>query len=113
MSATCCPGSGHVTLQRLTPAHLNGLYGAPLAAGGKDGRPLFARTVRAVHMTVRKALGDGARWGLLARNVAALASPPKPRRADMRTWTAAELRAFLEHSASTHVSPRRGEDGSP
>jgi hypothetical protein len=67
-----------VTLQRLTPAHLNGLYGALLAAGGKDGRPLFARTVQAVHMTVRRALGDAARWGLLARNVAALASPPKP-----------------------------------
>jgi integrase len=91
------PRVGHVPLQRLTPPHLNGLYGALLAAGGKHGRPLSARTVQAVHMTVRKALGDVGRWGLLARNVAALASPPKPRRADMPTWTAAELRAFLQH----------------
>jgi integrase len=98
------PRVGHVTLQRLTPAHLNGLYAALLAAGGKDGRPLSARTVQAVHMTVRKALGDAARWDLLARNVAALASPPKPRRADMRTWTAAELRAFLEHVAGERLA---------
>jgi integrase len=91
------PRIGQLPLQRLTPAHLNTLYGALLAAGGRDGQPLSARTVQAIHMTVRKALGDAARWGLVVRNVAALASPPKPRRADMRTWTAAELRAFLEH----------------
>jgi integrase len=91
------PRIGQVTLQRLTPAHLNGLYTALQAAGGRDGGPLSARTVQAVHMTVRKALGDAARWGLVARNVAQLADPPSPKRADMRTWTAAQLRAFLEH----------------
>ena len=48
-------------------------------------------------MTVRKALRDAARWGLLARNVAELADPPSPGRADMRTWTAEELRRFLTH----------------
>jgi integrase len=48
-------------------------------------------------MTVRKALGDAARWGVINRNVAALASPPRPRRAEMQAWTAAELRTFLQH----------------
>jgi integrase len=91
------PAIGGLTLQRLTPAHLNTVYGSLLASGGKGGRPLSARTVQAVHMTVRKALGDAARWGLVVRNVAELASPPRPRRAEMQTWTAAELRAFLEH----------------
>jgi integrase len=33
----------------------------------------------------------------VARNVAQLADPPTPKRADMRTWTAGELRRFLEH----------------
>jgi integrase len=37
------PRVGHVTLQRLTPAHLNGLYGALLAAGGKHGHLVFTR----------------------------------------------------------------------
>jgi len=91
------PRVGQVTLQRLTPAQLNTLYAALLAGGGKDGRPLSARTVQAIHMTVRKALRDAARWGLLARNVAELADPPSPTRADMRTWTAEELRRFLTH----------------
>jgi integrase len=91
------PRIGQLPLQRLTLAHLNTLYGALLAAGGRGGQPLSARTVQAIHMNVRKALGDAARWGLVVRNVAALASPPKPRRTEMRTWTAAELRVFLEH----------------
>jgi integrase len=91
------PRIGATLLQRLTPAHLNGLYAALLAAGGRDGAPLSARTVQSVAMTVRKAIGDAARWGLVHRNVAALASPPRPRHADMRTWTAEELRRFLEH----------------
>jgi integrase len=89
------PAIGATLLQRLTPAHLNQLYAALLAAGGRDGRQLSARTVQSVAMTVRKAIGDAARWGLVHRNVATLASPPKPRRADMRTWTAEQLRAFL------------------
>jgi integrase len=91
------PRIGQVMLQRLTPAHLNALYGALQAAGGRNGQPLSGRTVQAVHMTVRKALGDAARWGLVTRNVAQLADPPTPKRADMRTWTAGELRRFLEH----------------
>jgi integrase len=98
------PRIGATLLQRLTPAHLNGLYAELLAAGGRDGRPLGARTVQSVHMTVRKALGDAARWGLVARNVATLASSPRPRRAEMRTWTAGELRAFLEHIAGDRLA---------
>ena len=97
------PAIGHLTLQRLTPAHLNTAYGSLLASGGKGGRPLSARTVQAVHMTVRRALGDAARWGLVVRNVAELASPPRPRRAEMQTWTAAELRAFLEHGQAERL----------
>jgi integrase len=91
------PALGGLTLQHLTPAHLNTLYGSMLAHGGKGGRPLSARTVQAIHMTLRKALGDAARWGMIVRNVAELASPPRPRRVEMQTWTAEELRTFLEH----------------
>lgn len=97
------PRIGATLLQRLTPAHLNQLYAELLAGGGRGGRQLSARTVQAVHMTIRKAIGDAARWGLVHRNVAALASPPKPRRADMDTWTAEQLRAFLEHVAGERL----------
>jgi integrase len=87
------PAVGGVLLQRLTPAHLNALYG----------RPLSARTVLAAHVTLSKALGDAARWGLVVRNVAQLADPPKPGRHDIQTWTAAQLRAFLEHVAGDRL----------
>jgi integrase len=97
------PRIGATRLQRLAPSHLNQLYADLLAAGGRDGRPLSARTVQAVHMTVRKAIGDAARWGLVVRNVATLASPPRPRRAEMHTWTAEQLRAFLEHVAGERL----------
>jgi integrase len=91
------PAVGGILLQRLTPAHLNGLYGRLQTNGGRNGRPLSARTVLAVHVAMSKALGDAARWGLVIRNVAQLADPPRPSRHDMQTWTAAQLRAFLDH----------------
>jgi integrase len=49
-----------------------------------------------VHATIRKALNDAVRWGLLVRNPALYAAPPKPRRRELRTWTAEELRQFLD-----------------
>ena len=78
-------------LQRLTPSHLNALYTGLLERG------LSACTVLHVHATIRRALADAARWGLVPRNVALLASPPRPGRPELQVWTAAELRAFLAH----------------
>lgn len=85
------PAVGQVPLQKLSPGHLNGLYGA-LAEGG-----LSSRTIHHVHATARRALADAVRWGLVQRNVASLASPPHPARTEMKTWTAGELRRFLSH----------------
>ena len=85
------PGIGLVPLQKLTPPVLNALYGR-LAEGG-----LGPTTVGHVHVTVGHALGDATKWGLLARNPAGLADPPRRARPTMRTWTAPELRRFLEH----------------
>jgi integrase len=88
------PRIGQVPLQRLTPAHLNALYGALQAAGGKNGQPLSGRTVQAVHMTVRKALGDAARWGLVAPQRRAARRPANPeacRHADLDGRRAAPL----------------------
>jgi len=84
------PAIGNVPLQKLSPGHLNALY-ANLAA------TLSAQTIHHVHATIRRALGDAVRWGLVAKNVATLASPPRPVRTEMKTWTAPELRRFLDH----------------
>ncbi len=83
------PAIGQVPLQQLTTAMLNALYQQLLASGTGP------RTVQYVHATIRKALNDAVRWGLLVRNPAHHASAPRPRSAEMRIWTADELRQFL------------------
>jgi integrase len=83
------PAIGGVLLQRLNPGHLNTLYADLLERG------LSARTVLHVHATIRRALADATRWGLVPRNVALLASPPRPNRPELQVWTAADLRSFL------------------
>lgn len=96
------PAIGDVRLQDLTPDRLNALYADLLESGRRDGKGLSAKSVCNVHTTIRKALADAVDAGRVARNVAALAKPPKVRasdRAEMRTWTAAQLRAFLERAA--------------
>jgi integrase len=84
------PALGQVPLQQLTSAILNAHYQQLLAGG------VGARTVQYVHATIRKALNDAVRWGLLVRNPAQHAAPPTPRRGELRTWTADELRRFLD-----------------
>jgi integrase len=83
------PAIGGVLLQRLNPGHLNTLYADLLERG------LSARTVLHVHATIRRALADATRWGLVPRNVALLASPPRPNQPELQVWTAADLRSFL------------------
>jgi integrase len=83
------PAIGQVPLQQLTTAMLNALYQQLLDRG------VGPRTVQYVHATIRKALNDAVRWGLLVRNPAQHAAGPRPRRTELRTWTADELRGFL------------------
>jgi integrase len=75
------------------------MYAELLASGRQDGEALSPRTVRYLHAIVRRALEDAVRWRLVTRNVAEQADPPKPtrNRDAMRTWTAGQLRVFLEH----------------
>jgi integrase len=92
------PILGAVPLQRLTPAQLNGLYADLSEKGRRDGKGgLSGKTIRHIHATIRAALNDAVRWQLAARNVALQATPPRPQTKEMRTWTAAEVRAFLAH----------------
>jgi integrase len=66
-----------------------------VASGGKGGRSLSPKTVRYVHTTLRCALRDAVADGIVVRNVAAQARPPRARRIEMHTWTAAEVGTFL------------------
>jgi hypothetical protein len=94
------PRIGNVPLQQLSALELDRLYAALATEGRERGAGgLSLRTVRYVHAILSKALGDAERKGLVARNVARLASPPKSsatRAPEQMTWTPDELRSFLE-----------------
>jgi integrase len=96
------PRVGSVPLQKLSASHLNAAYADMLASGRRNVKKtsgLSPRTVRYAHSVIRKALADAVKWNRLVRNVADAADPPRKAatvKAPM-TWTASELRGFLEH----------------
>jgi integrase len=98
VEAYLLPRIGCLRLPELSPSHLNALYGELLERGGRAGRGLADKTVRNVHTIIHRALTDAVRWGLLARNVADDADPPRKRSREMRTRTREQLRTFLDHT---------------
>ena len=91
------PAIGVVRLQALRGGHLNAMY-AELERGG-----LPAVTRRLVHAVIHWAMRDAVRWGMLVRNPAAMADPPKPVGSKATAWTARELRRFLDHVADDRL----------
>jgi integrase len=93
--ADIVPRLGDIPLQRLTTARVGAFYGELVASGGQKSRPLSPKAVRYVHTTLRRALRDAVADGLVVRNVAAQARPPRARRVEMHTWAAGEVGTFL------------------
>ena len=88
---------GAVPLRSLTAGHLNGLY----AALERQGLSVASR--RLVHAVLHRALGDAVRWSKVARNVANAADPPAVPRTRVKSWSAGELRRFLEHVSADRL----------
>ena len=93
------PTLGRVKLQKLTPVMINSLYAQLLKDGkvcGSGG--LSASSVRRVHATLHRALGDAVRWDRLFRNPCDAADAPRVGGTEEKTqaWTNLELREFLE-----------------
>jgi len=84
------PALGRVRLAKLTPAHVERMMNEALAAGQS---PQSAAHHRAV---LRTALNVAMRWGLVGRNVASLASPPRVPEREVRPLSRADARALLE-----------------
>jgi integrase len=104
VAAHIVPNLGHLRLRHLDPGHVNELY-AKLAKTPCKYRAgnLSPKTRRLIHITLRKALGDAVRWGLVPRNAAALADPPKVPQHSMTVWTREQLRVFLDHVAEDRL----------
>lgn len=83
------PALGKLRLSALTPRHVEALFSAMLAGGAKP------RTVQAARAVLRRALGQAVRHGILARNVAALVTPPKAERSLPPVLSAPELVALV------------------
>jgi integrase len=71
------PHLGATPLQKLRPAQIDDWHGLLLKRGGKDGRPLSARTVGHAHRVLRRGLERALRLEIVSRNVAAAFRPPK------------------------------------
>lgn len=83
------PELGRVRLVQLRPDQIQAAY-SKLRDQGRS-----PATVRRLHVVLRRALGQAERWGLVARNPAALAEPPRSPRFHFRVLTAEEARRFL------------------
>ncbi len=85
------PRIGSQRLQGVSGGTLNVLYAELERAG------LSVSTRRLVHAVLHRALRDAVRWGRVPRNAADMADPPARGRSRAHSWTAGELRRFLEH----------------
>lgn len=83
------PFLGHHKLARLEPMHVQALIADKLQAG------LSVTTVRAIVITLSGALKAAQEWGLVGRNVAAMAKLPKKKAFSPKPLTGDQAKAFL------------------
>ena len=90
------PRIGNIRLAELTPMHLRSLQSELLRSGRVDGTGgLSARSVASCRRTLKKALKDAVRWGLIARNPMDAVDAPRVVDAEQVTWSAEQARTFL------------------
>lgn len=80
---------GNVVLSKLAPSHVQGLLNGLVKQG------LSPQTALHVRATLRRALGQALRWGLVNRNVATLIDPPKVQRYKVKPMDRAQAEALL------------------
>ncbi len=92
------PHIGAIRLQDLGPRDINRLYEILAERGSQTGGPLSPKTIRNAHVVLRRALEDAAKWEIIRRNPASVASPPAATRRPQvpGPWRGHEVRTFLE-----------------
>jgi integrase len=91
------PALGAKTLAKLTAADCDALWSAKLTDGAAP------NTVRLMRATLRRALQDAERDGLVIRNAAALSTPPRIEPPDGRTLTIDQARTLLAAAAGDRL----------
>ena len=117
------PHLGDARLKEIRPLDLTRYYSELLASGRRDGRGgLSPKTVRNIHLTLRRAFDDAVDLLYLRTNPAVSAKPPRLTGSDseaIRYWVGPELRGFLETNSdhrhwpiwylAANTGMRRGE----
>jgi integrase len=89
------PRLGRKSLTQITPLDLQNLYSDLGAAG------LSNRSIHHTHRVLHRAFAQAIRWGLLTRNPCDGATPPTPRRHEMKVLTQDQV-AHLLDATTTH-----------
>lgn len=92
------PALGSIQLGKLTPGHVQDFYSDRLKAG------LSQTTVALYHGVLHRALEDAVKRQEALRNVCDAVTAPRPNSPEMTTWTAAEVRTFLQASADDDLA---------
>ena len=99
-SAHVQPYIGAVAIQKLQPVHLAELYAKLLREGNRQRglekiTGLSPRTVGHVHRAIHKALNVAVEWGVVSRNVASVARPPKVDLKEIEILSAEDARTLI------------------
>ena len=96
------PAIGPIPLTQLKPNILQKYYSDCLTSGrlNKQGG-LNPLTVRHHHALLHRALQNAMEWGLIGRNPADAAHPPRPQPAEISIMSEGEIQTFLEAARQT------------
>jgi integrase len=99
------PHLGAIPLQKLRPAKVQTWHEALLASGGKDGKPLSARTVGHAHRVLHRALQRAVESEALARNAASVIKPPNVEEEEIEILDAEQIATVLNRLAGHELYP--------
>ena len=97
------PALGSVPLSKLRASDLDRFYRKLSVDGGSRSGPLAPGTVRRIHGILRRALGQGLKWGWIGINPAVATTPPRLPQPDINPPSSAEVARV----------PRRAAESSP
>lgn len=92
------PALGRIRPEKLTPQQVQALINRKMEEG-----KLSPRTIAYIRGILRQALNQALKWGMVARNVAALTSRPHVPRHEIQPLDAADARRFLDAAKGTRL----------
>jgi hypothetical protein len=99
------PHLGAIVLQNLRSARVGEWHATLLKSGGKNGRPLSARTVGHAHRVLHRALERALRLEIISRNVARAVRPPKVNSVEVEILSVSQMADVLARLAGHCLHP--------